>query len=233
MMRYIPYLIAKQTEVLLKEITSLRDEVASLKTQLAASQCKTNHGTQLNKTSFADIVRDTMNDTLIAEKCKSQVVISNVDESGNDDDVVLSLCKKIEPASKPQSVLRMGKKEDGKTRPLRVTFESNFEARSFLSKYSNAKNNKDGPAVKVRPCRTKEEEAVYKEKLKQLRELNNKAKANGNTTSFSLRHNGAIWRFKKDPTTSKWNRDPEWTEEAPSTPSLIGTVPVRQSGNGD
>ena len=157
-----------------------------------------------------------MKDTLNAEKCKAQVVISRVDEGSNDHDYVRSLCEKVEQPSKPQSVSRLGKKEDGQARPLRVTFESSFEARSFMSRYSTARNKEGVPALKVRLCRTKEEETVYKEKLKRLRELNSKAKADGDTLSFSLRDNGSIWRFKKNATTGKWSRDFEWSEEQSS-----------------
>jgi hypothetical protein len=82
-----------------------------------------------------------------------------------------------------------------------------------MSRYSGAKKKENVPAVKVRSCRTKEEEILYKEKLKRLRELNGKAKADGNSVSFSLRDNGSIWRFKKDAVTSKWSRDVEWSEE--------------------
>jgi hypothetical protein len=199
---------------------TLLSEIGDLKAQLQALQSnQTPRGvpdTLPNTPSFAEIVRSTMTETINAEKCKTQVVISIVDEGSNDHDYVRSLCDKVEQSSKPQSVWRMGKKEAGQARPLRVTFESSFEARSFMSRYSSAKNKEGVPAVKVRSCRTKEEEAMYKEKLRRLRELNAKAKADGDTLSFSLRDNVSIWRFKKNATSGKWSHDLEWSEEVRS-----------------
>jgi hypothetical protein len=113
-----------------------------------------------------------------------------------------------------KSVFRIGEKKwEEQPRPLRVTFQSSFDARTFRSRYELAKANLGyTPTPRVRPCRTKDEEAVFKKKLMILKDLNNQAKTNNKDTSFSLRDNGSIWCFKKDANSGKWLRDPKWVE---------------------
>jgi hypothetical protein len=96
---------------------------------------------------------------------------------------------------------------------MKVTFASNFEARTFLNRFEENKSNENVTSVWTRPYRTKEDQMQYSKNKKQVKELNDAAKEAGNDTrcSYSLRNNGVIWKFVK--ADGKWRRDENWTPE--------------------
>ena len=54
---------------------------------------------------------------------------------------------------------------------MRVTFASNFEARTFMNRYDENKSNDDVPSIWMRPYTTKEAQTKYNKKKAQMKEL--------------------------------------------------------------
>ncbi|ELT97579.1 hypothetical protein CAPTEDRAFT_207974 [Capitella teleta] len=162
--------------------------------------------------TFADSVRSTMKNTIKEEKAQAQVVISNAKEENSDLRFMSSLCEKISHKSILKNVSRMGTKLVHSVRPMVMTFDSNFDAHTFMSQFDDSKSDDDVSTlpIKIRPYRTREDQTMYKKKLEMARELNKKAKDESPNTSFSLRNNGCIWKYIKDAACNKWRRDPEW-----------------------
>ena len=167
--------------------------------------------------SAAAVVKKTINSTMEEEKVKSDLMISNLDDDGNDERCMKDLCTmmNLNEQSRPMRLVRVGKKKEDRKRLLKASFNTQFDARKFKASYEEAKKNETPnlPSVRVRRCRTKEEETTYKSKIKRLKELNDLAKEEGDTTSFSLRDNGLIWKYVKDQQSGKWRRDVKWSEE--------------------
>eukprot|EP00914_Ancora_sagittata_P011463 GHVO01022286.1.p3 GENE.GHVO01022286.1~~GHVO01022286.1.p3 ORF type:complete len:121 (-),score=15.81 GHVO01022286.1:827-1189(-) len=96
-------------------------------------------------------------------------------------------------------------------RMMKVTFTSNFDARTFMSRFE-ANKDKDGvPSIFIRPYRTKEDQVKYKRYKKDVKDLNDAAKEAGDECSYSLRNNGAIWKFVQ--VDGRWRRDENWNPE--------------------
>lgn len=209
----------EQNQELRSEIQSLRTQVTDLQTSAPPPipLLSTNGATSTPSApppAFADVVRSTMMSTIREEKAQAQVVISNVKEEGNDLRFMSSLCEKINNKSMPKNVSRMGTKLADRVRPMVVTFDSNFDARTFMSRFGDSKSDEDvsTPPIKIRPYRSSEDQTMYKKKLEKARELNRTAKEKSPDTSFSLRNNGCIWKYIKDPACNKWRRDTEWSD---------------------
>ena len=209
----------------------MRDEIRSLKVQMSELQARvsatdstlplqssSNEATSLKQPvpskSFVDALRATVKDTFREEKAKSQVVISNVKEEGNDLQFMSSLCEKISHKSMPKNLSRMGAKSANHARPMVVTFDSNFDARTFMSRCDASKSDLSDLThnMRIRPYRSSEEQAIFKSKLERVRDLNKKAKEESPEVSFSLRANGSIWKYTKNPASNKWTRDVEWSD---------------------
>ncbi|ELU03490.1 hypothetical protein CAPTEDRAFT_192655 [Capitella teleta] len=156
--------------------------------------------------TFADIVHSTVKNTIKEEKAQAQVVISDAKDS--DLQFISSLCEKISHKSMPKNVSRMGTKSADRVRPMVVTFDSIFDARTFMSRFDDSKSDDDvSTPIKIRPYRTREDQTMYKKKLEMARELNKKAKDESPKISFSLRNNGCIWKYIKEAARNKWRRD--------------------------
>jgi hypothetical protein len=164
--------------------------------------------------TFADSVRSTMKNTIKEEKAQAQVVISNAKEENSDLQFMSSLCEKISHKSMPKNVSRRGTKLADSVRPMVVTFDSNFDARTFMSRFDDSKSDDDVSTlpIKIRPYRTREDQTMYKKKLEMARELNKKAKDESPNISFSLRNNDCIWKYIKDAARNKWRKDLEWSD---------------------
>ncbi|ELT96319.1 hypothetical protein CAPTEDRAFT_189893 [Capitella teleta] len=144
------------------------------------------------------------------EKSKSEVVMQLPEKNDNDD--LSTLCSKICISVRPTAVTRLGKKEAAKLpRPMKVTFNSPFDARTFLARVSECKKTDDDDVkgIRCRPCRSPEDQARHVALSAQVHKLNETARATENETSYSLRSNGEVWKFTKD-ANGKWKRATEW-----------------------
>ena len=223
------------------EISALKEEVSELKSELLKKKSNPENPVPQSYSSVASpsltkIMQTTMKDTLNEEKTKAQVVIANAKETGKDVEFMTSLCDKVKHKSMPKAVARIGRKEKPEhSRLMKVTFDSNFDARTFMSCYEAAKSDetsdKELSEIRIRPCRTKSEQTKYKAKLIKLREMNKTAKDDGDQVSFSLRDNGNIWRYVKH-NSGKWKRDTEWKEPQTESVQRDESDESEPSGNG-
>ena len=197
-------LIDEQTTTLMNEIKILKDEVAVLKTELAAIKTP-DQPTSINnlaaeKLIITDAVTASMDAALEEERVKKEVVILKLPERNMDTLDVNELCKNV----KPENLIRLGKINERRSRPLKVTFPSSFDARVFMSKIKEMReSNPDEFEIYCRPGRTRKQMALRRKVF----EMNQKA--NGGE-SFSVRKNGDVWKYKKTDD-GKWVREPEWT----------------------
>ncbi|ELT97669.1 hypothetical protein CAPTEDRAFT_189389 [Capitella teleta] len=132
--------IKKQTETFIAEITSLRDEVAALKAQLAATNLTGSpQSTPAQPSSFADVVKTSIRSALEEDKAKQEVIIQRLPENNRDVADVHEICAKAEVIVKPTAVTRLGKSHPNRPRIVKVTFPSTFDARTFRSKVEESK----------------------------------------------------------------------------------------------
>jgi len=177
--------------------------------------------------SVADVVAKAVRSTLDDEKFKTEMIISNVNEGGNDSTFVSDLCSKIDCRSVPQEISRLGRKSDEHPRLLKVTFPTEFDARAFRSRFDQKKRESaELPNIRVRPSRNPEERAHFAKAAKVAKALNDQAKNSGASFSFSLRDNLEIWKFQKA-SDGKWKRVKDW--KPPTEDPQQG--PENQSGN--
>ncbi|ELT92403.1 hypothetical protein CAPTEDRAFT_206309 [Capitella teleta] len=123
--------------------------------------------------------------------------MSKVKEGENDQQYVTNVCKIIHFEGQPTDVVRLGRKKDGHSRPLRVTFSSPFDARVFRARFVEHRkadeNADDTKGVHVRASRNESEREKYRKNKDIVRKLNDDAKqADLSNISFSLRDNLAI-----------------------------------------
>ena len=138
---------------------SLQDENAIMKQQLADIQqnvldCKNASmasptPVQSSPTSFADVVRKTVKTAFDDEKVRQEVIVSRAPDEGNDNDFISGLCDKMDFAPKPKAVMRLGQNlVTGRCRPLKVSFDTEFDARTFKARLEQAINElSDFPKV--------------------------------------------------------------------------------------
>lgn len=207
-------LVKKQTEILVAEIQSLREDVAVLRTELAAAQEEraSNQPQQLasiatsneGKRSVADVVKASVCSALDEEKAKKEVVIQKLPENDRDVQDVHELCEKITVTVKPETVIRLGKPNPNRPRSLKVSFPTSFDARTFMSKVEQCKESEpDSFEIRCRAGRTREQQALSSKVYK----LNLKSKSG---ESYSLRSNGDVWKYGKGED-GKWLKVTDWT----------------------
>lgn len=227
----------KEQNLLFKaEIESLRNEVVSLRGELAAlkSDISSNNASsaaQQNR-SWRDVVTSSVKHALQDDETKNEVVIAQVPENKRDTEEVEALCTKLNITTRPSGVKRLGKSSSNNgPRPLKATFQSQFDARIFLAKVEEAnKNASDSePKIRCRPCRTHQEQAKYASLSKKVRKLNDDARTNRANESFSIRRNGDVWKFVKRES-GKWIRDTDWTFSPPAVEAPVPDTEL-QSGN--
>lgn len=219
----IKNLIDEQTSTFLEKIKVLHDEIAALKTELATvHQCtcscslastssakSVNAGDNVNKTSFADVVRQSVQSVLEDERARNDIVISKMDEQGDDEKCLADVCQKMNCESKPAGIRRLGKKTEGRVRLLQVSFNSSFDARTFRASYNNRqKSHKDLPNWRLRNHRTRDEQATFERNSKAAFQLNTAAKEAKLNESYSLRDDGTVWKYVKRG--DKWKREMDW-----------------------
>ncbi|ELT95795.1 hypothetical protein CAPTEDRAFT_210712 [Capitella teleta] len=129
-------------------------------------------------------------------------------EKKNDNKDLSALCSKICISVRPTAVTRLGKKDAAKlARPMKVTFSSPFDARTFMAWVGECKKTDDDnvKGIRCRPCRSPEDQARHVALSVQVHKLNETARATENETSYSLRSNGEVWKFTKN-ANGKWKR---------------------------
>ena len=192
-----------------KEITELRAQVTQMQSKID-SMAK--QESPIPSQTFAKVLRSTVESTIEDAETKKDLILSKVQE-GNDQQFLGDLCTKMEFTPKPVNPMRIGRKTEQRTRLLKVSFPSDFDARKFKSRFEQMKHEKkDIPDIRVRSSKTKEERENFSKNSKITHELNKEAKDAGGDYSFSLRENGSIWKFVKGED-GRWKRDKEWSHQ--------------------
>ena len=216
---------SKELRAAMKDLTdacaSLKSENAELQEKICSVQKTPTSisGASPSKAPlFSDVVKQSVKAAMRDEKAKSDVVVAKVEEKGNDLQVMSELCSKINFETKPIDVSRLGKKSEDRCRPLKVSFGCRFEARTFCSRFNEAKSNKANKEIqnlRVHAWRGKEEHATYVKSRDIAFKLNEEARKAGRNDyeSYSVRENGDMWKFTKDEH-GKWNRVQDWEPPA-------------------
>ena len=214
-------LITEQTKTLVDEIKSLRAEVASLRASLDSVQDTRPSPSDPGdgKRSLAEVVKASVQSAM-QEECVKKDIVLNLVEQKRDLADMDNLCEKAQIVVKPSSITRLGKPKADHSRPLKASFPTPFDARTFMAKVEaykkTAGDDNSLTKVKCRPCRTREEQSRYAALRNQVFKLNEMAKSGG-AESFSLRNNGEVWKFiKKD---ENWIRDAKWAFTPSISPS--------------
>lgn len=159
-----------------------------------------------------DVVRQTVQSTLAEQNSQAEVVISGVEERGQDTAFIHELCAQMNFSQKPVSLNRVGQKPKDGHRLMKVSFPSQFDARAFKSRYNQLKNDQpDAYKLRMRPGLTAAQRKIFNQKKKLAQDLNSKATADNASYSFSVRENGDIWKFVQSED-GKWRRDSDWRE---------------------
>ena len=171
--------IVAENKSLRDEVSSLRDEVKDLKVKLEAlmgfcdyrSPSNTAESTDESNVvspppTFAEVVKKTLKSTLREESAMSDVIISKLEEKGEDRAVIAGLCQKMNCNVTPKETTRLGKKlttQPTAHRPLKVSFPTPFDARTFRARFAECrKTGKEGiPDIRVRPWRNQADQARF------------------------------------------------------------------------
>ncbi|ELU06330.1 hypothetical protein CAPTEDRAFT_204203 [Capitella teleta] len=141
---------------------------------------------------------------------QSQLILGNIEETGDDADFMTNLCTKMGCDVIPIKVQRIGRKLANRKRLLKVSFPSQFDAYAFKSKYTQMKKqDADIPFIRVRTNRSKEEQLQFKKAIKLAKKLNGEAKKAKVTCSYSVSDNGEIWKYAPN-SKGKWRRVNDW-----------------------
>lgn len=197
------------TKALKTEIGELKEKMESVQKNLPSDASPTTSTTPLLD-SNPQAMRKALQSVLLDEKYKTEMVISNAEDDGKDEEFIKRICEKVDFDVMPiKGTTRLGKKTDAGKRPLKVTFTTEFDARAFRSRCDqNKRTSEDFPNIRIRPCRNSEEQKLFITSLGKAKEMNKAAKEAGDAHSFSVRDNGEIWKFEmKD---GKWKRDKDW-----------------------
>ena len=151
----------KIMEIETKLIKALEDKLSTVKEY----NCETNgpsgtHTTFANvlangQTQFKEVIREIKNDDKIEEseieKRSKNFIIHGADEIGDSpDDIkkedqgyVLTILEKLEISSSPESVLRLGKPNERKKRPIKVTLKNKAEKTKLMNKLGKLKGTEE------------------------------------------------------------------------------------------
>lgn len=215
-------LIKEATQGLEDEIKLLRSEVMQLKEQLnqsveevketmsvdAADRASFSETVVASK--YSDVIKKSVQTVLQEDKLKSELILSKVDEKEHAQEFIAQLCEKINYHKKPVDIKRLGKKTEDRNRVIKLTLPTPFEARTFTARYMQEKDREDVPNIRIRPCRSTEEQKVFTKSNSKVYAMNKKASEANRKESFSLRPNGEIWRFYENDAGS-WVRDRSWS----------------------
>ena len=230
----VKQMLEEQSELFIKHIDSLKAEITTLKTELAAvreSQAvkasaspPTMVSIHQSEAPLVNAVRETVKAVMNDESSKNDVIIAKATENGNDDKFVDDLCEKLEFQSKPIGSARMGRKksEANYERLLKLTFANSFDARAFRTRFEAKRKSKSNDELlkklRMREGRNKEEQTLYKRLSTEAYKLNMNAKAGGELVSYSVRNTGKIWKYAKLES-GKWERVTNWIHEVASSQS--------------
>lgn len=198
------------TQALQKEVGELRSEVQSVQTKIPRETSNAPNDST-DRISFAQVVRNSVRETMQEETSKSHLILSRIDEETDVETLVSNICNTMSVTAKPTGVERLGKKTEGKKRLIKATFPTPFDARTFKSRFDELRKDGDAnlPNIRVRPGKTKAEREVFSKNSAIAHKLNADAKREGLSVSFSLRDNGAIWKFEKHDD-GKWRKVKDW-----------------------
>lgn len=164
------------------------------------------------KKSFSDVLRQTVKNAFHEEKIKCDIIISKLPESTNETNFMSELCSKMNFAARPTNSHRLGKKGN-RPRLVKVSFPTAFDARTFTSGYDQfRRENRDDQVyggLRIRPSRTKDEQAVFTKSSDIAHRLNTEAREKNLPESYSVRDNGSIWKFTKS-SDGAWKRNRDW-----------------------
>lgn len=181
---------------------------------------------QKGTSTFASVVQQSVKDALNEDRCKCDVIISSAPDGGDDKKLVNEICAKMDFTSKPTDIKRLGPINKDRPRLMRVSFGTSFDARTFISSF---RQGSDLPPYRLRPGKTKTELENFKNRSTHAYKLNEDARKNGETVSFSLRDNGDIWKFAKNESGS-WRREKNWLPES-QTENMRAESETPVSGN--
>jgi len=203
-------LINAQTKALKEEIEKLRAEVVSLRSSLNTPALYSQSvATPSQQSHVAKVVQESVQSAFRKESAMKDIVI-NLPEKKNDAADIDAICEKASVCVKPSSISRMGKPRSDRPRPLKVSFQTVFDARAFMSRIDACRKNSDDTdgmsKLKCRPCRSHEEQKRFLKLIKEVRSLNDGAK---DGESYSLRQDCEIWKFAKNES-GHWVRVPDW-----------------------
>ena len=148
-----------------------------------------------NKKSFAQAIEGNVTDSLTTafrnrknqeivneaerEKRSANLIIYGVtepsaeDQKEHDQSFVASLLEKIGVAQRPKQILRLGQRDDNKTRPVKLVMENETEKDTIMARLSNLKNAEDTfRKVSIREDYTREERELVREWVKKAAEKN-------------------------------------------------------------
>jgi hypothetical protein len=194
------------TQSLQKEIGELKENMESFHKILPSDA---NHATIAHPDPNPEVMRKALQSVLVGEKLKSEMVISNVEEDGKDAEFISRLCNQIDFKVVPNGCVRLGEKTNSRRRPLKVTFQTEFDARAFRSRCEqNRRASDDFPNIRIWSCRTPTEQKKFAQSLEIAKDLNKAAQDNDAEYSFSVRENAEIWKFEK--TNGEWRQNKDW-----------------------
>ena len=199
-----------------KSCTDSEDDTENWAEVAKRGKRKVQDSRSFSNADFAIVVKETVKSVFDDESVKKDVII-RIPENKRDKSDVDDLCQKVESQVKPCAITRIGKPTSERTRPLKASFPTPFDARTFIAKFDACKKDNDPDnslsGISCRPCRTRDEQARYASARAEVKKLNDDAKTSGEV-SYSLRYNGDVWKFKKSG--EKWVRVKEWTYSPPA-----------------
>ncbi|ELT90850.1 hypothetical protein CAPTEDRAFT_210967 [Capitella teleta] len=187
----------------LNEIRTFHEKISSLRAELAAANAATNAAVKELRSnsilsdppntitspppSFTDVVCDTVKAAIKEESHKTELILSKVEEKDNDTQFLSDLCDTMQFYPIPKSFERIGRKRDDRQRLLKVSFDTQFNARSFKARCDVIRKENHAVAdIRVIPSLSKEECVASRKSRKMAYTMNQAAKKDGDTYSFSV-----------------------------------------------
>jgi ankyrin repeat protein len=115
-------------------------------------------------------------------KTKNELILTGVKE-GDDQQFLGDLCNKMNVSSTTYDQVRIGRKNDERSRLLKLTFPTNFDARKFMAKFDQLRSEKaELPNIRMRLGKTKQERDAYAKSKIAAKKLNNESAASACAT---------------------------------------------------
>ena len=205
---------------LANECRELREENKKLSAQMSTCSTSLTQAPSAHTSppkSFADVVKSSVQSVLREEKVKSDVILINAKDNKQDTRDVKELCSDIGFPSQPIGAQRLGKSQADRSRLLKVSFGSAFDARAFQAKFEEARKEENPKVrgIRCRPGRTKAEQEKFSKLATTVHQLNQRTIEG---ESYNLRQNGQIWKFAQDGE-GRWKRVADWSHGPMSSDS--------------